>query len=68
MTHTCPKPEKYLFPGISGCIFVPGYQVQGGPVNPHAQRVQNMYGKGGRESKMPSYGRLLISPFPTAGD
>ena len=24
--------------------------------------------KGGRESKMPGYGRLLISPFPIAGD
>ena len=23
MTHNCPKLEKYLFPGISGCIFVP---------------------------------------------
>ena len=24
MTHNCPKLEKYLFPGISGCIFAPG--------------------------------------------
>ena len=44
MTHICPKPEKYLFPGISGCILS---HVQGVPVNPHVQRVQNMYGKGG---------------------
>ena len=41
--HNCPKHEKYLFPGISGCIFAP-YLV---PVNPRVQRVQNMYGKGG---------------------
>ena len=27
-------------------------------MNPHVQRVQNMYGKGGRESKMPGYGQL----------
>ena len=35
---------KYLFPGISGCIFSSGTGV---PVNPHVQRFQNMYGKGG---------------------
>ena len=28
MTHNCLKLEKYLFPGISGCIFAPG---TGGP-------------------------------------
>ena len=28
MTHNCPKIEKYLFPGISGCIFA---QATGGP-------------------------------------
>ena len=28
MTHNCPKPEKYLFPGISGCIFA---SATGGP-------------------------------------
>ena len=28
MTHNCPKLEKYLFPGISGCIFDP---CTGGP-------------------------------------
>ena len=44
MTHNYKKLEKYLFPGISGCIFAPGTGV---PVNPHVQRVQNMYGKGG---------------------
>ena len=43
-------------------------QLQGVPVYPHVQGVQNVYGKGGRESKMPGYGRLLISPFPMAGD
>ena len=44
MTQNCPKLEKYLFLGISGCIFDPATGV---PVNPHVQRVQNMYGKGG---------------------
>ena len=24
VTHNCPKLEKYLFPGFSGCIFAPG--------------------------------------------
>ena len=45
MTHNCPKLEKYLFLGSSGCIF--GGGVEGVPVNPHVMRVQNMYGKGG---------------------
>ena len=65
MTHNFPKLEKYLFPGISGCIFAPATGV---PVYPHVQGVQNVYGKGGRESKMAGYGRPLISPFPIAGD
>ena len=30
-------------------------------VNPHVQRVQNMYGKGGRESSRPSYGRPKLT-------
>ena len=38
-------------------------QVQGVPVNPHAQGVQNMYDKGGKESKAPGYGQLSISPL-----
>ena len=42
MAHNCAKPEKYLFSGISGCNFGP---FTGGPVNPHVQRVQNMYGQ-----------------------
>ena len=50
MTHNCLKSEKDLFPGISWCIFAPGTGV---PVNPHAQGVQNMYDKGGKESKAP---------------
>ena len=48
MTHNCLKLEKYLFPGIFGYIFDPATRV---PVNPHVQRVQNMYGKGGRGVK-----------------
>ena len=43
-------------------------QLRGFPVNPHVQRVQNIYGKGRLGVKMPGYGRLLISPFPIAGD
>ena len=31
MIHNCPTPEKYTFPGISGCIFAPYFV----PVNPH---------------------------------
>ena len=36
MTQNCLKLEKYLFPGISGCILAPATGV---PVNPHFQRV-----------------------------
>ena len=67
MTHNCPKLEKYLFPGIPGCIFAPA---TGGPFLsscPEGSEYVHM-AKGGRESKMPGYGRLLISPFPIAGD
>ena len=37
-------------------------------VNPHVQRIQNMYGKGGREYLRPSYGQpklTLVSRFVT---
>ena len=44
MTHNCSKVEKYLFQAFLGA-FLP--HVQGVPVNPHVQRVQNMNGKGG---------------------
>ena len=30
-------------------------------VNPYFQRVENMYGKGGRESTRPSYGRPKLT-------
>ena len=44
------------FPGA----FLP--QAQGVPVNPHVQRVQNMYmAKGGGESLRPSYGRPKLT-------
>ena len=45
MIHNRPKLEKYFFQGFLGA-FLP--QVQGVPVNPHVQRVQNMYGKEGQ--------------------
>ena len=54
MTHNCPKLEMYLFPGISGCIIARGFRI--------------CMAKGGRESKMPGYGQISISPFPKAGD
>ena len=63
MTHNCPKHEKYLFPCISGCIFAPGGGVL---VNPYVQRVQNVYGKGGRVCLRLSYRRpklTLVSRF-----
>ena len=59
MTHNCPELEKYLFPGISGCILAPA---RGVPVNPHVQRVQNMYDKGGEGVKMPGYGNSQSVP------
>ena len=45
MTQNCPKLEKYCFQALLGA-FLP--HVQGVQVNPYAQRVQNMYGKGGQ--------------------
>ena len=71
MTHNCRKPEKYLFPGNSGCIFDPA---RGVPVNPHFKRVQYMYGKGGQGVKnawlwapfnqSPAIGKGLIKSRP----
>jgi len=57
--------EKYLFPGISGCIFAPGTGVL---VNLMSRGFRICMAKWCRESKMPDYGRLLISPFPIAGN
>ena len=66
MTHNCPKLEKYLFLGSSGCIFWGG---RGGPGESSCHEgSEYVWQRGGRESKMPGYGQLLISPFPIAGD
>ena len=46
MTHNCPKLEKYLFPGISGCIFAPGTGVLVN-LTSYVQRVHNLYRKKG---------------------
>ena len=61
--HVKTWPGEYFQPGETKGFgaFLP--HVQGVPVNPHAQGVQNMYDKGGRESKAPSYGQLSISPL-----
>ena len=48
-----PKLEKYLFPGMSGCIFAPG---TGGP-------GESSCPEGSEESTMPGYGQLSISPM-----
>ena len=65
MTKNCPKLEKYMFSGISGCIFDPA---TGGPSESSCpEGSEYVWQMGGGESKMPGYGRLLISPFPIAG-
>ena len=64
MTHNCPKLERYLFPGISGCIFAPA---TGSRRILMSRGFRICMAKGGSESKIPGYGRLLISPFPIAG-
>ena len=58
MTHNCPKLEKYFFQAFLGA-FLP--QVQGVPVNPRVQRVQNMYDKGGQGVKKAWLWQLSIS-------
>ena len=61
-----PKTWKYLFPGVFGCIFAPGTGGLGESSCPEGSGYVWRTGVGKR--KCPGYGRLLISPFPVAGD
>ena len=62
MTHNSPKIEKYLFPGISGCILA---TCTGGPGESSCQEdSEYVWQRGVGSKKKPGYGWLLISPFP----
>ena len=74
MTHNCPKLEKYLFPGISGCFFAPG---TGGPSEsscPEGSEYVWQRGAGSQKclvmatlNQFPAIGKGLIKSRPQSG-